>query len=193
MKHLVKNVVHAAFLAFAFPMALLSLFGRFESAYRLFSQICALFPGLPGDYFRVAFYRMTLEDCSQQSCIQFGSFFSHPKARVGKSVYIGSYCILGQAIIGDRTQIASAVQILSGRHQHSRNMEGRILGAEKESFHSVTIGPDCWIGAAAVIMADVGQGSTIGAGSVVTRPIPPGSVAVGSPARVLKPSLEPPA
>jgi acetyltransferase-like isoleucine patch superfamily enzyme len=34
-------------------------------------------------------------------------------------------------------------------------------------------------------MADVGDGSTIGAGSVVTRPIPPGSVAVGSPARVL--------
>jgi acetyltransferase-like isoleucine patch superfamily enzyme len=49
----------------------------------------------------------------------------------------------------------------------------------------VEIGANCWIGAAAIVMADVGAGSTIGAGSVVTRAIPAGSVAVGSPARVL--------
>jgi acetyltransferase-like isoleucine patch superfamily enzyme len=52
-------------------------------------------------------------------------------------------------------------------------------------FAPVKIGDHCWIGAAAVIMADVGPGATIGAGSVVSRPIPPRSVAVGSPARVI--------
>jgi len=50
----------------------------------------------------------------------------------------------------------------------------------------VAIGADCWIGAAAVIMADIGEGTTIGAGSVVTKPIPAGVVAVGSPARVIR-------
>jgi virginiamycin A acetyltransferase len=186
VKTLVKNGFHNVCLVLAFPMAALAGFGRFETAYQLFSQFCAMFPGLPGDYIRTAFYRMTLEECSKEIRIQFGSFFAHPRARVGRLVYVGSYCVLGQAVIGDRTQIASGVQILSGRHQHSRDVDGRILGAEQGVFQSVTIGSDCWIGAAAIIMADVGAGCTIGAGAVVTKPIPPNSVAAGSPARVLR-------
>jgi maltose O-acetyltransferase len=39
-------------------------------------------------------------------------------------------------------------------------------------------------------MADIGEGTTIGAGSVVTRPIPPRSVAVGNPAKVIKSTVE---
>jgi len=39
-------------------------------------------------------------------------------------------------------------------------------------------------------MAEIGEGTTIGAGSVVTRPIPPRSVAVGSPAKVIKSATE---
>jgi len=89
-------------------------------------------------------------------------------------------------VIGERAQIASGVQILSGSRQHARNSAGEISGAEEGAFTTVTIGPDCWIGAAAVVMADVGQGTTIGAGSVVTRPIPDRSVAVGSPAQVVR-------
>ncbi|HWQ52532.1 MAG TPA: DapH/DapD/GlmU-related protein [Bryobacteraceae bacterium] len=89
-------------------------------------------------------------------------------------------------MIGAGTQIASGVQILSGAHQHSRSPSGGISGAEDGIFTAVSIGPDCWIGAAAIIMADVGANCTVGAGSVVSRPIPSNSVAVGSPARVIK-------
>lgn len=45
------------------------------------------------------------------------------------------------------------------------------------------IGADCWIGDAAVIMADIGDGATVGAGSVVTRSVPPATVVAGNPAR----------
>jgi acetyltransferase-like isoleucine patch superfamily enzyme len=79
-------------------------------------------------------------------------------------VYIGSYCIVGKAVIGARAQIASGVQILSGSRQHARKSTGEIPGAEEGAFATVTIGSDCWIGAAAVVMADVGQGTTIGFG-----------------------------
>jgi acetyltransferase-like isoleucine patch superfamily enzyme len=43
-----------------------------------------------------------------------------------------------------------------------------------------------WIGANAVVMADIGAGSVIGAGAVVIHEIPPFSVAVGNPAEVIK-------
>lgn len=185
MKRLVKAVFHAIFLTVAFPPALMSGFGRVEIVYLFWAQSFAQIPGILGDYLRIAYYRMTLTDCALESRIQFGSFFAHPQVRVGRGVYIGSYCVLGRTCIGDRTQIASAVQILSGRRQHGRDREGRIQGADRAGFTSVSIGADCWIGAAAVVMADVGAGTTIGAGSVVVKPIPPGSVAVGSPARVV--------
>jgi acetyltransferase-like isoleucine patch superfamily enzyme len=48
------------------------------------------------------------------------------------------------------------------------------------------VGADCWIGASAVVMAAVGDRSTIGAGAIVVKEIPPDSVAVGNPARVIR-------
>ena len=48
------------------------------------------------------------------------------------------------------------------------------------------LGGDCWIGNSSVIMADIGEASVIGAGSVVVKPIPPLCVAVGNPATVKK-------
>ena len=52
----------------------------------------------------------------------------------------------------------------------------------------VTIGRDAYIGMDVTILysADIGAGSVIGSGSVVVKPIPPDSVAVGCPARVIK-------
>lgn len=186
MKKFIKRIVQGISLVCVFPLALLSAFGRVEPLYLLGAQFFALFPGLPGDYLRIAYCRLTLEECSLDSRMQFGSFFAHPQAKVAQGVYIGSFCVLGYTSIGERTQIASGVQIVSGRHQHGRNAEGQILGAEVGPFQSISIGADCWIGAAAIVMADVGSGTTIGAGSVVAKPVPPRTVAVGNPARVIK-------
>jgi virginiamycin A acetyltransferase len=56
-------------------------------------------------------------------------------------------------------------------------------------YPRVTIGRDSWIGDRAVIMADVGKHCVIGAGAVVTKPIPDYAVATGVPARVVKSRL----
>jgi acetyltransferase-like isoleucine patch superfamily enzyme len=50
----------------------------------------------------------------------------------------------------------------------------------------VRIGAGAWLGSAAVVMADVGRNTIVGAGSVVTRPLGDGVVAAGVPARVIR-------
>lgn len=86
--------------------------------------------------------------------------------------------------------LGTGVSIFTAGHDTS------ILSRRKyvEFGHPVFIEDDCWIGGNVIILPGVriGQGSTIGAGSIVTKDIPPFSVAVGSPCRVKKtiPSAE---
>lgn len=93
-------------------------------------------------------------------------------------------------VIGDRVMLGTGVSIFTAGHDTS------ILSRRKyvEFGHPVFIEDDCWIGGNVIILPGVriGQGSTIGAGSIVTKDIPPFSVAVGSPCRVKKtiPSAE---
>ena len=178
-----KRIIQVLSLAFALPAAALCGFGRVQPTYFLFAQAYAGIPGFIGVFLRAAFYRLVLEECSIDTAISYGSYFVDPSARVGPRVSIGSYCVIGKASIGARTQIASHVQIPSGRQEHERDSDGR-LGSPIPV--RTDIGEDCWIGSSAVIMAEVGGGTTIGAGAIVVKPIPPGSVAVGNPARVVR-------
>ncbi len=69
---------------------------------------------------------------------------------------------------------------------HETELQSRRDG--EEYAREVTIGNGCWIGGNTIIMPGVkiGNGPTIGAGSVVTKEIPAFSVAISSPARVVK-------
>jgi virginiamycin A acetyltransferase len=178
----VKRSVQTVALALTLPSALLCGFGRILPLYTMFSHSYALGPGIIGSYLRAAFYRWTLRACSIDITISLGTYFVYPQTVVGDLVSIGSYCVIGPCSIGRGTQIASHVEIPGGRHQHSRDAEGKLSGTLQAG---VEIGEYCWIGASAIIMASVGQGSTIGAGAVVVKDVPPGVVAVGNPARVL--------
>lgn len=183
LRLIVKRTVQAVALFLVFPSALLCAFGRWRDAYMIFAHLHALAPGIVGNLIRAAFYRLTLRDCSIDVNIGFGSILGNPGATVGRMTSIGSYCMIGRAAIGPRTQIASHVEIPSGRYQHERDTQGKLQGSID---NQTVIGADCWIGASAVIMATVGDGSTIGAGAVVVKDIPPGVVAVGNPARVVR-------
>ncbi|KAL2692544.1 hypothetical protein Neosp_002954 [[Neocosmospora] mangrovei] len=106
---------------------------------------------------------------------------------VGKRFYSNfGLVVLDSALvtIGDRVMFGPSVTIITATHDTDVQSR-RDLG---EYAKGVTIGDDCWIGSNAIIMPGItiGKGSTIGAGSVVTRDIPEFSVAVGSPAKVIK-------
>jgi maltose O-acetyltransferase len=106
---------------------------------------------------------------------------------IGADSFLNFNCVILDTVavtIGDRVQIASAVQILAA--DHPLDPEARRSGVE--SGRPVAIEDDVWIGAGAILVPGVtiGTGSVIGAGSVVTRDIPAGVVAVGNPCRVLR-------
>lgn len=75
-------------------------------------------------------------------------------------------------------------------HIYTAGHETSVLSRIKfvEFGHPVYIEDDCWIGGNVVILPGVriGKGSTIAAGAVVTKDIPPYSVAMGAPAKVRK-------
>jgi acetyltransferase-like isoleucine patch superfamily enzyme len=150
----------------------------------------ALVPGLPGNYLRAAYYSFTLTSVGRDCHVAFGSFFAHSSASLGDRVGIGAYCVLGQVDIGEGTLFASQIQVLSGRRQHRRDEAGRLTD-EGRVFRRISIGPHCWIGSGAIIMADVGAKATIGAGSVVAQDVPEGAKVSGNPARVLSPEAKP--
>lgn len=92
----------------------------------------------------------------------------------------------GLVSIGNNVEIGPNVSIITG--EHYTTFEERRAHRGHEFTGSVVIGDDCWIGAGVIILAGVtiGSGCTIGAGSVVKANIPPFSIAVGVPARVIR-------
>jgi acetyltransferase-like isoleucine patch superfamily enzyme len=174
-------------LPFAATCWLAKLLGRGGTeVFRLWGQFFAVAPGLPGSYLRRAFYRLTLDYCSASCHIGFGALFAHRESRVGSGVYIGNYAMLGKVNLGDDCLIGSRTSILSGQQQHRFSEDGRWLPANLNDFVTVNIGQNAWIGEAAVIMADVGKGAAVSAGSVVANPLPEYVVVAGNPARFVR-------
>ena len=104
--------------------------------------------------------------------------------RIGPGVFINFNCVVLDVVavtIGARTQIGPAVQIYTA--DHLRDPSVRRTGAE--FGRPIRIGQDVWIGGGAIILPGVtiGDNAVVGAGSVVTRDVPAGSIARGNPAR----------
>lgn len=108
--------------------------------------------------------------------------------RIGNDCAVNSFAKLfghGGIEIGDRSQLGPACLITTTHHDYQRE-------DLKTEFRKVTVGKGVWVGANSVILPGVtiGDDCVIGAGSVVTKDIPAGSIAVGSPARVIKSKAE---
>jgi acetyltransferase-like isoleucine patch superfamily enzyme len=111
--------------------------------------------------------RATVSDCS---------------ISIGDSTYLGPYVCMagpGNIKIGKKCLIASHTSIYANNHRKN--------GLSREG---IEIQDDVWIGSGVRILdgVTIGEGSVIGAGAVVTKDIPPFSIAVGVPATVIKAS-----
>lgn len=106
---------------------------------------------------------------------------------LGDNVYMNFNCIFLDVCkikVGNNVMFAPGVQVLTAAHpiNASKRNEGLEFGKP------ITIEDNCWIGANVLILPGVtiGENSTIGAGSVVNKDIPPNSLAVGNPCKIVK-------
>jgi acetyltransferase-like isoleucine patch superfamily enzyme len=157
-----------------------------DKAFPGWSQAFSLLPGLTGVYLRRAFYRLVLRRCGPGACISFGVIFSHSTAEVGRDVYVGPYCCLGDVTLEDEVLLGSHVSVMNGAAQHGIERLDVPIRDQPGVWPRITIARDTWLGDRAIVLADVGPHCVIGAGSVVTKPVPAYAIAVGSPAKVLR-------
>ncbi len=111
----------------------------------------------------------------------------------GKHVRLGNYVYAnfnltlvddGNIDIGDNVMFAPNVTVITATHPVLPSLREKGLQFNVD----VKICSNVWIGAGAIIMPGitVGENSVVGAGSVVTKDVPPNTVVVGNPARVLR-------
>lgn len=106
---------------------------------------------------------------------------------VGKRTFANWGLILldvARVTIGDDVQIAPGVQILTATHP----LEADPRRQKWEAAEPVTIGDNVWLGGGVIVGpgVSIGADTVVGAGSVVTRDLPSGVLALGSPARVVR-------
>ncbi len=162
------------------------LLGKSELLFNFSSHIMAILPGAPGAFLRRAFYSLTLEKCSSHCHIGFGTIISHRCTTIEKHAYIGNYALIGSSYIGEHSLIGSRVSILSGDALHVLDESGMWTPYSSELLSRITISRNVWVGEGAIVAADVGESSMIGAGSVVTSNIKSSIMVTGNPARFVK-------
>lgn len=127
---------------------------------------------------RVALERGVDIGCSGDSCT----------IEIGENTFIGPYtCIAGpgNVKIGKHCLIAAHTGIVANNHVFSDPVQK--IREQGVTTKGIEIGDDCWLGYGVKILdgVNIGKGSVIGAGAVVTKDIPPYSIAVGVPAKVI--------
>jgi len=154
------------------------------------TQLLSLFPGLTGQYLRRVFLGRVLARCHHSALVEFGTLFSQCGAILDENVYVGPRCILGLVHLERDVLLAAGVQIPSGGKTHYFDDPTTPIKDQGGERRMVTIGEGAWIGTAAIVLAEVGKGTVVAAGAVVTKPLPDNVIAGGVPARVIRHRFE---
>jgi acetyltransferase-like isoleucine patch superfamily enzyme len=109
---------------------------------------------------------------------------------IGDSCFIGrrNFLNAGSALVlGDYCLTGTDCHFLGSDHAYENPFVPYLAGGNTPGGE-IHLGPNCWLGARVTVLkgVSIGFGSVIGASSVVTRDVPPLSIAVGNPARVIQ-------
>ena len=109
------------------------------------------------------------------------------RIRLGRRVFLGPYVIIyghGGVDIGDHSLVGMHCRILSSNH--AVPPRDKVIRNEPDIPLRTIIGRDCWLGAGVTVLGgiEIGDGCVVGAGAVVTKNLPPYSIASGVPAQI---------
>jgi acetyltransferase-like isoleucine patch superfamily enzyme len=141
----------------------------------LFKKLCkTLAKHAPGNSLRIALFRA----CG---------------FHIGEQVYIGEDMIVAEIledtseklVLGNRVAVAPRVTFVTSSDPNESRLAPGLI---KPIRGRIVVEDDAWIGAGAIVLPNVtiGEGAVVGAGAVVTRDVPPFTVVVGVPAKVIR-------
>lgn len=140
---------------------------------------------------RASLVRGYIDYCGKSVNIQSRATIAR-RVSIGDYSGVGKNCLIQSNVtIGKHVMMGPEVIIYTQNHCFDRvdiTMDQQGFAEEKKVY----IEDDVWIGARVIILPGVtiGRGSVIGAGAVVSKDIPPYSVAVGNPSRIVKNRIE---
>lgn len=113
-----------------------------------------------------------------------------PGSRIASGVHIGNFVETKDSSIGVGTAIGHFSYIGDAEIGNGVNVGAGTITCNYDGFqkHKTTVGDSVFLGSDTLLVApvEVGEGARTGAGSVVTKPVPPGATVVGVPARLIR-------
>ena len=140
-------------------------------------------------YFRGAACRRLFRACGKNVNVEKGAnFYTGWEIEIGDNSSLGIECMIPFDLkIGQDVMMGPYVVVVGENHNYDRlDLPMTLQGTR--TYDPVRIEDDVWIGARAIILPGIkiGKGAIIGAGSVVTKDVPPYAICGGNPARIIK-------
>jgi len=139
----------------------------------------------------VKIYRfVNLYGCTIGDDTKIGTFVEIQKnAVIGKRCKISSHTFICEGVtIEDEVCIGHGVNFINDKYPRATTEDGRLKGDEDWAVEPIVVKKGASIGSGSTILGNVtiGEEAIVGAGSVVTRDVPPRTIVAGNPARVLR-------
>jgi acetyltransferase-like isoleucine patch superfamily enzyme len=158
-------------------------------AYSYFENLAWSLLNILPHFARDLFFRLVFKRFGRGCFIDYDVYVRYPfKVSIGDRTAINRGCRLyssymvkdAEIIIGNHVALGPQVTFFTAGHDH-----GTI--DLKDTAATIKVGDHVWIGGGSFILhgVTIGDGAVVGAGSTVTRDVPPWSIAVGNPAKVV--------
>ena len=185
-----RTVVGVLIWPLVVPMALVARISGL--LFCAFSELLAIVPYFPGVILRYEFYRFTLKSIGTNVVIDFGTTLNYRDVEIGSHVLIGKFNVIHHCDFGDYVMTGERCTFLSGSRNHNTERLDVPMALQGGKMKRIRIDDDVWVGVHAVVADNVGRGSIVAMGTVVTTSVPEFTLAIGNPARLLPRSHEAP-